>query len=256
MLFLSLGAGVQSTVMALLAEHGEIEKPDFAIFADTGWEPARVYEHLAWLETQLSFPLIRANAGNIKQDAENNINTSGGRFASMPFFLEGGGMGRRQCTNEYKIQPIQKTIRSLLGYEKGQRIKEQHRQWIGISTDEIQRLKDSSVRWLVNEWPLVELRMSRNDCMAWFNKHYPDRTLAKSACVVCPYKDNAAWRDLTRAEFAEAVAFDEMIRNHPKMEKKQYVHRDCIPLAQVDLSTAEDHGQISFLDECDGMCGV
>lgn len=32
---LSLGAGVQSTCLALLAAEGEIEAPDFAVFADT-----------------------------------------------------------------------------------------------------------------------------------------------------------------------------------------------------------------------------
>ena len=38
---LSLGAGTQSTVMALMAEQGYngMPKPDLAIFADTGWEP-------------------------------------------------------------------------------------------------------------------------------------------------------------------------------------------------------------------------
>jgi len=44
---LSLGAGVQSTTMALMAAHGEImSMPNCAIFADTGWEPKAVYEHL------------------------------------------------------------------------------------------------------------------------------------------------------------------------------------------------------------------
>lgn len=47
---ISLGAGVQSTTMALMAAAGEIgPMPDCAIFADTGWEPAAVYEHLARL---------------------------------------------------------------------------------------------------------------------------------------------------------------------------------------------------------------
>jgi hypothetical protein len=48
MRILSLGAGVQSTTMALMAAVGEIaDKPDAAIFADTGWEPKAVYDHLA-----------------------------------------------------------------------------------------------------------------------------------------------------------------------------------------------------------------
>ena len=52
---LSLGAGVQSTTLALMAAHGEIgPMPDCAIFADTGWEPNAVYEHLAWLDRRMS----------------------------------------------------------------------------------------------------------------------------------------------------------------------------------------------------------
>ena len=40
---LNLGAGVQSSTMALMAAHGEITPmPDVAIFADTGWEPYEV----------------------------------------------------------------------------------------------------------------------------------------------------------------------------------------------------------------------
>ncbi len=48
---ISLGAGVQSSTMALMAAHGEIEPmPDAAIFADTQNEPQRVYEWLDWLD--------------------------------------------------------------------------------------------------------------------------------------------------------------------------------------------------------------
>ena len=44
---LSLGAGVQPTTLDLMAAHGAVgPMPDCAIFADTGWEPRAVYEHL------------------------------------------------------------------------------------------------------------------------------------------------------------------------------------------------------------------
>lgn len=57
---ISLGGGVQSSVMALMAAEGAIKPmPDFAVFADTGWEPAGVYRHLHWLETKLPFPVRR-----------------------------------------------------------------------------------------------------------------------------------------------------------------------------------------------------
>ncbi len=57
---LSPCAGVQSTTMALMAAHGEIAPmPDCAIFADTGWEPKAVYEHLESLASPsvLTFPV-------------------------------------------------------------------------------------------------------------------------------------------------------------------------------------------------------
>jgi hypothetical protein len=44
---LSLGAGVQSTAVLLLACDGAIPPFDAAYFADTGWEPKPVYANLA-----------------------------------------------------------------------------------------------------------------------------------------------------------------------------------------------------------------
>lgn len=256
MKILSLGAGVQSTVLALLAEHGELEKPDAAIFADTGWEPKGVYEHLAWLESVLSYPVYRVSNGNIRDDVKAGVVE--GRYATMPFFLSNGGMGRRQCTSEYKIKPIIQKVRELVGLKKGERAKGkvEVEQWIGISLDEMTRMKAAKEKWINHRWPLIELRMSRWDCMAWFQSRYPGRRLAKSSCIACPYHSNEEYRDLTSDEFEEACQFDDAIRIARQMDNLQFVHSDRIPLRQVDLQSPEDRGQLSFLDECDGMCGV
>ena len=57
---ISLGGGVQSSVMALMAGDGAFDRvPDCAVFADTKWEPPSIYAHLEWLEGQLGFPLLR-----------------------------------------------------------------------------------------------------------------------------------------------------------------------------------------------------
>jgi 3'-phosphoadenosine 5'-phosphosulfate sulfotransferase (PAPS reductase)/FAD synthetase len=124
---LSLGAGVQSTTLLLMAAKGEFDKaPDVAIFSDTGWEPKHVYQHLDWLEGQVKgiIPIHRVSKGNIRDDA---LNPEKSRFASMPFFVRnesgGGGALRRQCTNEYKIQPITRKIREILGVKPGHRVK-------------------------------------------------------------------------------------------------------------------------------------
>ena len=268
LIVLSLGAGVQSTVLALMAAKGLITPmPDVAIFADTGWEPVGVYEHLDWLAEILPFPVKRISVGNIRNDTLEMTNTTGQsrRGAAIPMFVDGGGIGMRQCTNEYKIQPIVQAIRGTMGLKKGERAPKDAKieQWIGISTDEIVRMKEGRLKYIIHRWPLIEEDMSRISCLKWFADNYPGRVLSKSACIGCPFHDNNAWREMKLNDpvsFADAVEFDMKIRDGGakvgKMNKQQFLHRSCKPLGEVDFSNAEDRGQLTFLDECEGMCGV
>ncbi len=65
---INLGAGVQSSTMALMAKHGEIAPmPDCAIFADTQAESTKLYDWLAWLEKELPFPVYRVTEGNLTE---------------------------------------------------------------------------------------------------------------------------------------------------------------------------------------------
>jgi len=112
---LSLGAGVQSSTMALMAARGELGYPvDCAIFADTGAEPRKVYEWLNWLEKQLPFPVHRVSRGNLRDDIVNAAagNLRGGHLGQPPFFAKGGKVESRmlfrKCTKNYKIEPIRK----------------------------------------------------------------------------------------------------------------------------------------------------
>jgi len=264
---ISLGAGVQSSTMALMATHGEITPmPDAAIFADTGAEPKRVYAWLKWLEKQLPFPVYRVMH---KQGLLANIMSTGrGRFVSVPFFTDShnGGMTRRQCTREFKVQPIEKKLRELMGLKPRQRAPNGIAviQWIGISLDEAHRIKPNRNAWAESIWPLIDLRMTRADCLKWMRQHkYPEP--AKSSCTFCPYHDDGLWRDMKKNDpksFAQAVAVDKHIRSGAAsvargMVGDLYLHRSLKPLAEIDLRTAEDAGQQSmFGNECEGMCGV
>jgi hypothetical protein len=237
---LSLGAGVQSTTMALMAAAGEIEPmPDCAIFADTQWEPRAVYQHLAWLEDRLPFHVHRVSRGDLRAAIR-------GRFSPVPFYTA-TGMGQRQCTYQYKLRPIRKKIRGLT--------RDRCVLWLGISTDEAARMKPSGRKYLEHRWPLIELRMSRGDCLEWVKRHdYP--TPPKSSCLGCPFHSDADWRRVKETgEWRQTVEDDRAIRID--VTKKQYMHRSRLPLDQVDLSTAEERGQLNlFVNECEGLCGV
>ena len=265
---ISLGAGVQSSVMALMAARGEITPmPDCAIFADTQSEPDHVYEWLDWLGTQLPFPIHRVTAGNLRQDMIDSSKNHT-RCASPPLFVrEGGseGMLTRYCTTDYKIAPIHKKMRELIGLKPRQRAPKEVviESWIGISQDEIQRMKMSRDKWIENRWPLIEQRMSRLHCLEWMRDNGYNELPKKSACTFCPYHDNATWRDMKANDvksWNDAVTVDAAIRNglsNPREGNQYFLHRDRVPLTEVDLTDKHENQQtFSFMDECDGMCGV
>lgn len=262
---LSLGAGVQSSTVALMAAAGEITPmPCAAIFADTQWEPRAVYAWLDWLEAQLPFPVLRVTAGSLRDDILRKQNPAGQRFTSVPWHVmntDGSrGIVRRQCTSEYKINPIIRAKRGLLGFAPRQRIPVGSCiTWIGISTDEASRMKPSGEVWNTNRWPLIELGMSRNDCLRWMERNGFPRP-PKSSCIGCPYHSDAEWRAVKAdpIAWADALEIDHAIREPVRgMRGYQYMHRSCKPLAEVDLSTAEERGQLDlFAEECEGICGV
>lgn len=254
---LSLGAGVQSTTLALMAAHGEIgPMPDCAIFADTGEEPAAVYEHLRWLRSGnvLPFPVHVIETGPLGDRLFTD------NEARAPFYTA-TGMRRRQCTRSYKLEPIKRKVREILGRGSRDYISPGTvEQWVGISTDEIIRAVPSRVRYITRRDPLLEQRMSRWDCCNWLIDH--DYLIPpKSSCVFCPYKNNDQWRALRDGDplgWARAVAIDERLRTSDGLamfKKPTFVHRSAVPLADADLSRVDPQINL-FIHECEGMCGV
>jgi hypothetical protein len=272
---ISLGAGVQSSTMALMAAKGELPDSDkvrAAIFADTQAEPKSVYEWLDWLEKQLPFPVIRVTAGSLTDRAlKIKVSKDGRRYSKtdIPFFTraDDGSLGKimgRGCTADFKIRPLQKAQREIAGIKRGQKTIGVIC-WIGISLDEVRRMKPSTDAWSKNIWPLVEARMSRHDCITWMEKNnYPKPP--RSACVYCPFHSNQEWRRLKTEEpeaFLEAVQFERNVQavksTTDNFRSIPFLHQSCTPLDQVDLSTDLDRGQGElnlFNNECTGLCGV
>lgn len=261
---LSLGAGVQSSTIALMAAAGEITPmPECAIFADTQGEPQAVYDHLDCLKPLLPFPVHIVTAGNLEKDFLSALDDPSGRCGQPPFYVwnEEKKMEAtlwRKCTTEYKLVPIRRKTRAIAA---GRRVM----QWIGISMDEAHRMKPSGVKYIENVYPLIDKRMSRHDCIRWLVKNnHP--IPPKSACRFCPYISNSRLREMrdnAPQEWQKLKAFDREIRerqkktiNGAKITGTIYIHRSCKPIGEVDLHTAEDLGQQNmFGNECEGLCG-
>ena len=248
---ISLGAGVQSSTMALMGAAGEITPmPVAAIFADTGDEPVETYKFIELLRDLLPFPLhVCSRNGHALSDQLFEWGQS-----QIPAFMVGGKIGKRQCTKHWKVIPIQKECRRVTGNTRKRLPSGFFALWVGISTDEITRMKDSRVDWITHRWPLVEKRMSRRDCLVWLQQHgYP--VPPKSACVYCPYHAMHQWRQLKIVggpDWAKVLRVSAMLA-----ERGEFLTPKCEPLDKLDLSTEEERGQLDlFGNECEGMCGV
>lgn len=277
---LSLGAGIQSSALLLMSCRGVLPKLDAAIFADTQWEPQVVYEHLEWLKLEAEaagIPLVTVTKGNLRQHTvEGFVRGSKGdgqRYATLPLRVMNqdgtDGMVRRQCTREYKIEPIERWIKAeLLGLKKGARWPTEHvvDQWMGISTDEMRRARMSDKAWRVFVYPLLGLpdrllpgrgHMNRSGCVEWLRDNYPGRDMPRSSCIGCPFHTNAEWRQVRSnpAEWADVVEVDEAIRHADGMDGTVYLHRSLRPLAEADIGHDPEQGTFEFAEECLGYCG-
>jgi hypothetical protein len=305
---LNFGAGVQSTTLYLMAmaaagklPSGATDLPmapqmdgsfafdpasvgvpwfDAAIFADTGEEPAAVYEHLKWCQSLGGPPIIVRSAGRLGEDLMRGRNTTGQRFAAIPAYTTDGSDGepgrtRRQCSKEYKTEVIERAIRrDVLGLQPRQRIPKGVKIWqyFGISWDERSRASRIWERFHVTEeskyepvFPLVDRQWTRANCLDWLRGRVPHE-VPRSACVFCPFHDDREWLRIKQDDpesWARAVEVDTALRTEGSvvnrdMRQTMYLHRKCLPLTQIEFRPRSNPKelQLGFGMECEGVCGV
>lgn len=272
---ISLGLGVQSTALYLMSSLKELPPAKVAIFSDTGKESTATYDYLdylkKWQKQHRGIDIAVVREKNLYDDLVNKSKSK--RFASIPAFTLNAdgkvGMLRRQCTGDYKIRPVDDYIRDqIYRLPKGAR-RPQTSVWIGITTDEAERMSIPKERWKVNHYPFLGLTVDsrgnveripwtvprdRNSVMEWYRlKGIP--VPPKSSCVFCPYQSDHTWamrKQHAPEDFQAAVRVDEAIRNSTRQGVKNpvYLHRSCTPLSEVVFNTAHT----SEWGECSGTC--
>mgnify|MGYP003466734516 FL=1 len=240
--YLSLGWGVQSFTIAAMVALGDLPPITAAIHADTTHESEHTYKFAekwtAWLEARgVKVVTVKADNANLVESL-----ASGAKVIHPPVYAKNGngvGQTRRQCTRHWKVVPMKRYIKPLLA--RG----EQAEQWIGISTDEIQRAKDSDVKYIKHGFPLLDKCMSRADCIQWLETHGLE-VPPKSSCTFCPFHNKRAWQEMKRRgglDWQDAIKADELIR-HAQPDGKGislYIHSSGKPLAQA-VTIPEDFG--------------
>lgn len=252
---ISLGWGVQSFTLAAMVALGELEPVDAAIHSDTGYESQLTYEFAKrwtpWLEEH-GVRVVTVHGTNGTLEEVSRITTSDGRgILKIPAFVLADGVASilpRQCTTEWKIAPMRRWLQA-------NRNKQPIEQWIGISLDEMERMRYSDVKYITNRYPLFEKRITRVACQLWLERNGIE-VPPKSACVFCPYHNKASWIKTKSVpeDWQRALEVDECIRNmNTRDGRKNYLSHYLKPLTELDLSTPEENGQMNLFD-CSGTC--
>jgi hypothetical protein len=269
---LSWGCGAPSTTLGVLSALGELPRLDAIITADTGWERRRTYEARDWYAEW-----FRAREIDVEILGGVDIRVEGVKaHKHMPFWTSDGGPLQRQCTRDFKVRPIRRRVRELLGYDLTLPPAPPPgavEQWLGYTWEEVWRVRESDVAYIQMRYPLIEMRWTRANCVSFLH----DRGLpvpVKSACVACPYRDAAEYlemREQDPEEFTETVEFDRLIRDAEWAKRagveadELYVYKNSAtqqgePLESADL---EEHaafvrrgGAQLWLDLCEGPCGT
>lgn len=260
---ISLGAGVQSSCLLLMASKGIIEA-DQAVFADTGNERSSTYEYIEYLKSVSSIPLVivknhKKGGGGIVDDLIKCVFDENTWFDGMPPLWmndsKGNGQARQQCTGYYKIKPIERYIKASKHAE--------NTMLIGISTDEIHRANSGKDGKIKREFPLIKLRMNRRDCLNWI-KDNGFKMPAKSGCIICPYATEQNYKTYSKEEKELLVDIDEIVRSGFAREKKtKNLHRTYFlshrrkPIKDILRQEDSQNDLFGEMLGCDsGMCFI
>jgi len=275
---LSMGWGVQSWVLAAMAALGDVPPIDFAIHSDTTWERSLTYDFAQqwtpWLKERgvrvvtVNDSEQAAKVGTAKTDipafsrdeSTSIVDKFGGVGGNAHTTFEGNhGQLRRQCTSRWKIKPMRRFISQELDRRGLKKKPGVVTQWLGITVDEVQRARDSDVKYIKHDFPLLNKKMNRMDCLAWLDKNGLPSP-GKSACVFCPYQNRQRWQTLKRQggkDWEVALMVDVHLRDK-RPPYPLYVHPDRRPLNEAVI-IPEDFGAVQGsmfdgIDDDDAEC--
>lgn len=235
------GGGVQSMAVKVLAAQGKVHYDAF-LFSNVG-EDSENPETLKYLE-EVGKPFAFKHGLNMielrKRMRDGSIETLAGRIfrtkrsIPIPAYMSNGAPGRRSCTSDFKIRVIAKWLKEHGATKEGPIVT-----GLGISLDEWYRARnDSGIDWQVLEYPLIDMRLSRFDCMQIIkNAGLP--IPPRSSCFFCPFHNPREWNRIKRDQpdlFNAAIAIERKINHTRSVLKKDYVflHRYLIPLEKLE----------------------
>jgi hypothetical protein len=238
-----MGAGVQTT--AILLKFWERYKNGYVIFADTGDEKKETY----WFIENYLKPFCQEKG--LRWVTVKNKHG----FSLMEWCLKRKIIPirtRRWCTQDFKIKPINRFIRSIGATRKNPIIQD-----IGISLDESHRANFSKTmpKYVKLEYPLLDAKLTRRECIEIIKNHgWP--LPVKSGCDFCPYTKRKDMRELLAKDPERFNKIIEMEKNDRYYPRKPLIGTS--PLENLlKNESLDNYVESEIMDTCDsGHCFV
>lgn len=246
---ISNGMGSASMMLLVIAAEGELDTC-LSITADTGseldclWNNGRRTTAYVYFDEVIK-PYAEANgieAVMIRaQDKHKNDlppladKLQRGIHAGVPLFGSRGGRISQGCTAKWKVRAIRQELR-----RRGAKTAVSY---LGLTMDEVERMRISNVKWHQSAWPLIEGRIYRAQAQEeLMRRSIP--FLLSTECDFCPHKNRSRW-ERTSKPTIERIADIEK-----EFDGNLFFTPARIPLKEA-LKKMDD-GQMDIFDGCDG----
>jgi len=252
---LSFGGGTQSAAIAALIIQGKLPKPDVVIIADTGYEKSTTWQYLDSV-IRPAFKEIGLEVHRIGQEwaTAGLISTSGNSVLMPMFTTQSDTIGKLSgyCSNEWKVRPMDRYLRKVLGIQK-----KDQKKWIGYSLDESRR----AIRMMASEdwqkgrirFPLVhDVPLKRHQAIREVEKMgWP--TPPRSACYFCPNMGDDEWRDISSEELQLASQLEKKMQ---ETDPFVFLHKSGKPILEVDFTKSDEQPELFERACSSGVCFV
>lgn len=253
----SNGGGVQSTAALVLSARGEIDFP-LHVFSDVGHDS----ENPATLDYLRNVAMPYAERHGIEfvitqrrlrdgtpETLMGRLTKEGSRSLPIPVRMSNGAPGRRSCTADFKIKVLSKFAK-----ERGASRAEPAIVGLGISLDEFMRMRtDSGEAYQKLEYPLIDLRLTRDQCSAIIAREGLP-VPPKSSCFFCPFHRPSVWARMRTEEpelFEQSAALEDLLN-----ERRTMLGKDPVWLTRFNKPLRDAIGDQSMLslEEVDDTC--
>jgi hypothetical protein len=228
----SCGGGTQSGAIAALIGMGKLPTPDLCFMTDTGREKSGTWPFVdGFIRPHLERVGLELNI--VKAESFGSIALfSAGGDVLLPGFTSQNGLGGKlsgYCSGRWKVDIGERYLRSL-GIVTATN-------WIGISLDEMRRVRAQHRPWLKLWYPLIfGERKTRQQCIELIRSFGWKEPIPHSACKMCPNMRDDEWLDMQTNwpnDFAEAVQIEKDIQLR---DPHFWMHPSCVSIDTVDFS--------------------